>query len=191
MLKHTLIISLALVLAACMVPGPQDEYDRQVKNGSGPIAQSYSQALSLAVPDPLPASRGLFPTRWKITASNPRMVQGDHYSNYRIFSFQLYKGQPYSIYVGSICNSGCIGFSKFVLKPYVQVIDAQGQPLSAPLVSEDPTSIEWSGTAQTEGTAYLLVAADNKLLSQPIYGYGVTMMTAPFGTVVVWGGTDR
>lgn len=186
MSKPLLILSLTLMLGAC-VQAPQLRYDQEVKGKGGPVAQTYSEALRMGAPaEPLPVGHSLFHSRWEIGPSQPLMAQGDHLTNYRLFSFQLHQGQKYSVHVGALCD--CFGLNKYIIKPYAVVIGSNGQALTPPFMSEWETEagVTWAGVAGIDGTAYLLVAADNHLLSQPINNFGYTAQSAPFGKVVAW-----
>ncbi|WDU64478.1 hypothetical protein LRS56_08400 [Pseudomonas poae] len=171
---------------------------QQLNSSSTPVAHSFKQALQLAPSTPLPINRGLFPERWEITATNPRLEVGQVPGNYRVFDFQLRKGQAYVINVNSMCNNLCFGFSKTVLKPRLAVVDAQGNVVADHLAGQNPLTVEWSGIAPADGRYFLIVAADNQTLGQtvftmnaPVPGYtGMTvpvgMASAPFGKVIAY-----
>ena len=118
--------------------------------------------------------------------------------NYRVFDFQLRKGQTYVINVISMCNNMCFGFSKTILKPRVALVDAQGKLVADHLEGKNPLAIEWSSVAPADGRYFLIVAADNQTLGQTVFttnaavpGYtGMTvpvgMASAPFGKVIAY-----
>ncbi len=129
---------------------------------------------------------------------DPRLEVGQVLGNYRIFDFQLRKGQTYVINVISMCNNMCFGFSKTILKPRLAVVDAQGNVIADHLAGSNPLTVEWSSVAPADGKFFLIVAADNQALGQLVYttnapvpGYtGMTvpigMASAPFGKVIAY-----
>jgi len=169
-----------------------------VSSSTTPIAHSFEQAIQLARATPLPVDRGLFPERWEIDASDPRLEVGQAPGNYRVFDFKLRKGQTYVINVISMCNNMCFGFSKTILKPRVTVVDSQGKLVADHLEGQNPLSIEWSGVAPADGRYFLIVSADNEkpgatvlTVNAPVPGYTgmivpVGMASAPFGKVIAY-----
>jgi hypothetical protein len=169
-----------------------------VSSSTTPIAHSFKQAIQLACATPLPIDRGLFPERWEIGATDPRLDAGQAPGNYRVFDFKLRKSQTYVINVISMCNNMCFGFSKTILKPRVTVVDAQGNLVADHLEGQNPLAIEWSGVAPADGRYFLIIAADNDkpgatvlTVNAPVPGYtGMTvpvgMASAPFGKVIAY-----
>ena len=169
-----------------------------VSSSTTPIAHSFEQAIQLASATPLPVDRGLFPKRWEIGATDPRLEVGQAPGNYRVFDFTLRKGQTYVINVISMCNNMCFGLSKTILKPRVAVVDGQGSVVADHLAGRNPLVIEWSGVAPGDGTFFLIVAADNQspgatvlTVNAPVPGYTgmavpVGMVSAPFGKIIAY-----
>lgn len=169
-----------------------------VSSSTTPIAHSFEQAIQLASATPLPVDRGLFPRRWEIGTTDPRLEVGQAPGNYRVFDFTLRKGQTYVINVISMCNNMCFGFSKTILKPRVAVIDGQGSVVVDHIAGRNPLVIEWSGIASADGRYFLIVAADNQSLgatvltvNAPVPGYTgmavpVGMVSAPFGKIIAY-----
>jgi hypothetical protein len=197
MLKYLLPLAMVLAVAGCTNHSQRD-YTDQVQSSTTPVAHSFQEAIRLAPSTPLPINRGLFPDRWEIGATDPRIVLGAQQGNYRLFNFRLIKGQHYVININSMCNNMCMGLAKSALKPKAVVLDAQGNLVADDLVGPNALAIEWAGVAPADGSYFLLVAADNRApgeqvatINAPVAGYsGVTlplgMASAPFGKVIVY-----
>lgn len=196
MLKFLLSVVLLSFLTACTNSSVNNQ--ERLNSSTTPIARSFEQAIQLAPSTPLAVNRGLFPERWKIGLADPRLEIGQVPGNYRVFDFQLRKGQDYVINVISMCNNMCFGFSKTILKPRLALVDTQGKVVADHLEGSNPLAIEWSGVAPADGRYFLIVAADNQTLGQtvfttnaPVPGYtGMTvpvgMASAPFGKVIAY-----
>ena len=197
MIRHLLFVILLSLLFGC-ASNSVTSYQQQLRSSITPVAYSFGEAVQQASSIPLPVNRGLFPVRWEIGATDPRIEIGQTPANYLVFDFQLRKGQAYVINVHSMCNNMCFGFSKTVLKPRVAVVDAQGSVVADHLPGRNPLTIEWSGVAQADGRYFLIVAADNQSLGElvftmntPVPGYAgmtvpVGMTSAPFGKVIAY-----
>jgi hypothetical protein len=196
MLKCVLPV-FVLLLAGCSNHS-QIEYTDQVQSSHTPIAHSFPEAIRQAPVTPLPINRGLFPERWEIAATDPRIVLGEQQGNYRLFNFRLHKGQSYVIYVSSMCNNMCMGFAKSALKPKAVVLDAQGNVVADNLDGSNALAIEWKGVAPADGSYFLLIAADNRapgeqvlvlntqVAGQPGLTRPIVMASAPFGKVITY-----
>lgn len=196
MYKSSLFFTLSLFLAGCTSNSVINQ--EQLRSSTTPVARTFEQAIGLAPSTPLPVNRGLFPERWEVGAKDPRLEVGQALGNYRLFDFQLRKGQTYVINVISMCNNMCFGFSKTIMKPRLAVVDAQGGVVADHLAGGNPLAVEWSGVAPADGKYFLIVAADNQTLGQrvlttnaPVPGYtGMTvpivMASAPFGKVIAY-----
>lgn len=196
MFKFSLPVILLFSLAGCANNSVENQ--ELLRSSTTPIARSFEQAIQLAPSTPLPVNRGVFPERWEVGASDPRLEIGQAPGNYRVFDFKLRKGQTYVINVISMCNNMCFGFSKTMLKPRLAVVDAQGHTIADPLTGQNPVTIEWSGVAPADGKYFLIVAADNQKSGErilttnaPVPGYtGMTvpigMASAPFGKVIAY-----
>lgn len=193
-----------LTLAACLLLGacasnPQTTYQQEVVAGSSPMAKSALEAIHNTQAIPLPLNPGLLAPQWPISADEPRLDFGSSISNYRIFSLQLKKGEPYTLNVHSLCNKPCLGVSKFALKPRAMLLDAYGAVIAGKLSHTSAVtgqiSLRWDGEAAEDGTYYLLVAADNDDLGQtividnvwvnnsPLMAVKVDMHSSPFGNI--------
>ncbi|MCK6188169.1 MULTISPECIES: hypothetical protein [unclassified Pseudomonas] len=196
MLKSLLSVIVISFLTGCTNHSAINQ--EAVSSSTTPIAHSFEQAIQLASATPLPVDRGLFPERWEIGATDPRLEVGQAPGNYRVFDFKLRKGQTYVINVISMCNNMCFGFSKTILKPRVTLVDAQGNLVADHLEGQNPLAIEWSGVAPADGRYFLIIAADNDkpgatvlTVNAPVPGYtGMTvpvgMASAPFGKVIAY-----
>ncbi|MGY2374320.1 hypothetical protein ACW9IB_07410 [Pseudomonas sp. SDO524_S393] len=171
---------------------------KKLDSSNTAIARSFEQAIKIAPSTPLPVNRGLFPERWSVGVTDPRLEIEQPLGNYRVFDFKLRKGQAYVINVVSMCNNMCFGFSKTILKPRVAVVDGQGSVVADHLAGRNPLVIEWSGVAPADGRYFLIVAADNQspgatvlTVNAPVPGYTgmavpVGMASAPFGKVIAY-----
>ena len=196
MLKFLLSAILFSLLTGCTNTSVNNQ--ERLNASTTPIARSFEQAIQLAPSTPLSVNRGLFPERWEIGLTDPRLEVGQVPGNYRVFDFQLRKGQTYVINIISMCNNLCFGFSKTILKPRVALVDAQGKVVADHLEGKNPLAVEWSGVAPADGRYFLIVAADNQTLGQtvfttnvPVRGYAgmtvpVGMASAPFGKVIAY-----
>lgn len=197
-MRTIITLSTCLLLGAC-AGNPQSTYDRSVRAGHSPIAKSNLEAIHNVQAIPLPVNPELSPPTWRIGADEPRLDFGSSISNYRVFSLELKQGERYRLNVSSLCNSPCLGFSKFALKPRALLLDAYGTVIASKpsRVSTvlGQVSLGWDGEAPEDGTYYLLVAADNEdigrtividdawLNNSPLMAVKVNMHSAPFGQI--------
>jgi hypothetical protein len=193
-----LTLAASLLLGAC-AGNPQTIYQQEVMAGTSPMAKSALEAIHNTQAIPLPLNPSLLATQWPISAEEPRLDFGSSISNYRIFSLQLKKGERYTLNVSSLCNTPCLGVSKFALKPRAMLLDAYGT-----VIADKPSrasavvgqlNMSWDGEAPEDGTYYLLVAADNEDLGQtividdvwvnnsPLMAVQVDMQSSPFGKI--------
>jgi hypothetical protein len=193
-----LTLAASLLLGAC-AGNPQTIYQQEVMAGTSPMAKSALEAIHNTQAIPLQLNPGLLATQWPISADEPRLDFGSSISNYRIFSLQLKKGERYTLNVSSLCNTPCLGVSKFALKPRAMLLDAYGT-----VIADKPSrasavvgqlNMSWDGEAPEDGTYYLLVAADNEDLGQtividdvwvnnsPLMAVQVDMQSSPFGKI--------
>ena len=197
MLKYILPLVAALLLVGCSNNSGQ-QYTDQVQASGTPIAHSFQKAVRLSQAVPLPVNRGLFPTRWEISATDPRIASGAEKSNYRLFEFSLRKGQRYKINVISLCNNMCMGLAKSALKPKALVLDMQGNVVADNLTGTNALAIVWTGVAPADGAYLLMVAADNsapgeqvsvintQVPGHPTLSMPIGMASAPFGKVIAY-----
>lgn len=199
-----LTLAAYLLLGAC-ASNPQTIYQQEVLVGTSPMAKSALEAIHNTQAIPLPLNPGLLATQWPISADEPRLDFGSSISNYRIFSLQLKKGERYTLNVSSLCNTPCLGVSKFALKPRAMLLDAYGT-----VIADKPSrasavvgqlNMSWDGEAPEDGTYYLLVAADNEDIGQtividdvwinnsPLMAVQVDMQSSPFGKISAFSST--
>ncbi|WXL27145.1 hypothetical protein WG219_06755 [Ectopseudomonas mendocina] len=193
-----LTLSLCLVLTAC-ASNPKTSYQDDVKSGKTPLAKSPLEAIHNTQAIPLPINQESLAPNWPITANEPRLDFGSSISNYRVFSLNLKKGERYQLNIHSNCNDGCLGVSKYAIKPRVLVLDAYGtiiadKPSNVSILPEK-INMNWQGEASEDGTYYVLVAADNDAPGQtivlndvwvtnsPLMGVKTSMYSSPFGTI--------
>lgn len=134
----------------------------QLKTSTTPIAYSFPQAIQQAASTPLPIGREVFLNRWQIGVADPRLAFGQELGNYRIFDFQLKKGQAYTIHLRTMCNKMCLALFNTALKPRFAVVNAQGDLIADHLLGENYMTIRWSGVAPSDERYFLIVAADNQ-----------------------------
>lgn len=200
-MRTLITLAASLLLGAC-AGNPQSTYEQAVRAGHSPIAKSNLEAIHNIQAIPLPVNPGLTPPTWRIGADEPRLDFGSSISNYRIFSLELKRGERYALNVSSLCNSPCLGFSKFALKPRALLLDAYGTVIASKpsrvstLLGQ--VSLGWDGEAPEDGTYYLLVAADNEdvgrtmviedtwLSNSPLMAVKVDMHSAPFGQITAF-----
>ncbi|NWD68923.1 hypothetical protein HX870_15075 [Pseudomonas gingeri] len=197
MLKYSPLLAAALLLNGCS-NNSQQLYVDQVQASGTPIAHSFQEAVRLSPAVQLPVNRGLFPTRWEISATDPRIASGAEHSNYRLFEFLLRKGQRYEINVISMCNNMCMGLAKTALKPKAVVLDMKGNVVAANLAGPNALTIDWTGAAPADGVYLLMVAADNRAPGEqvsvintqvpghPTLSMPIGMASAPFGKVIAY-----
>ncbi|SDN10730.1 hypothetical protein SAMN04489799_1093 [Pseudomonas azotoformans] len=197
MFKHLFSAVLFLLATGC-TNSPSTAHQEQSNSPVLGVAHSFEQAVQQAHSTPLPINRGLFPERWAIGATDPRLDVGQSLGHYRVFDFQLRKGQTYVINVISMCNNLCFGFSKTILKPRLAVVDTQGNVVADHLAGQNPLTVEWTGVAPADGKYFLVVAADNQTpgatvltVNAPVPGHTamtvpVGMASAPYGKVIAY-----
>lgn len=193
--RRFLIAFLMLSLTGCAA-NLKREYQDQIQNSTTPIAHSFSQAIQQASSTPLPIGWEVFPEKWEIGSADPRLAVDQEPGSYRVFDFQLRKGQAYIIHLRSMCNNMCLALLNTALKPRVAVVNAQGDLIADHLLSENSMTIKWSGVAPSDGKYFLIVAADNQAPGEFFYyayksispGMIVSdaMRSAPFGVVTAY-----
>lgn len=164
-MRNIILLSLCLGLVACSA-NPQRLYQEQVVNASTPLAKTPEEALRNTSAQPMQIAPGWRPEQWKITAQEPRLLINGTPSNYRVFSVDLKAGKPFQIKVNSWCVNACLGFSKYVLAPYLILLDDESKVVGqgfgrvrgiVGVIDQDLT-----GQVDRDGTYYLIVAADNR-----------------------------
>lgn len=193
-----LSLSACLLLTAC-VSSPQALYQESVKAGHSPMASTTLEAIHNTQAIPLPISSELLAPQWPISADEPRLDFGSSISNYRVFSLQLKKGEPYRLNVQSLCQHPCRSFNKLAVKPKAMLLDSYGAIIASKpsrasaLVGQ--VNLSWEGEAPEDGTYYLLVAADNDkpgetividdvwVNNSPLMAVKVGMASSPFGRI--------
>lgn len=165
MFARFILLLSALLLGACS-SNPQQLYLEQVVASQTPLAETPADALRNATAIPIPINPGWRPPQWQITAAEPRIKLDGKIANYRVFSVDLKKTEPYTIDVNSWCVNSCLGFSKYALNPRLLLLDAKGNVVAEKLsqASGYVGSISQTirGTVIEDGRYYLLVAADNR-----------------------------
>ncbi|MCD5989802.1 hypothetical protein KDX30_18065 [Pseudomonas sp. CDFA 553] len=193
--KRFLIAFLMLSLAGCAA-NLKREYQDQLRNSTTLIAYSFKQAIQQASSTPLPIGWEVFPKKWEISGTDPRLAVDQEPGSYRVFDFQLKKGQAYVIQLRSMCNYMCLALLNTALKPRVAVVNAQGDLIVDHLLNDNSMIIKWSGVAPYDGKYFLIVAADNQAPGEFFYyayksiSPGVivsdAMISAPFGVVTAY-----
>lgn len=164
-MRVIILLSLCFGLVACSA-SPQRLYQEQVINATTPLAKTPAEALRNASAQPMQIAPGWRPKQWQITAQEPRMLIDGVPSNYRVFSVDLKAGKPFLIKVNSWCVNGCLGFSKYVLAPYLIMLDDEskvvGQGFGQIRGIVGVIDQDLAGQVDRDGTYYLIVAADNR-----------------------------
>lgn len=177
----------SLLLTACAT-NPATLYEEQVKNSKTPLAQTPLEALRSSKPVQMPVDPGWRPPHWAITAAEPRLLINGKPSNYRVFSTTLAKDKAFHINVNSWCVNACLGFSKYVLNPYLILMDDQGSVLAEGFGKATGTvgviNQALTGTVKDTGTYYLIVAADNRSPGENVIMSSVMVVGAPIAPVV-------
>lgn len=204
-MRNVFLLTLCLGLIACS-SSPQRLYQDQVARSSTSLAKTPAEALRNTSAQPMQIAPGWRPKQWKITAEEPRLLIDNTPSNYRVFSVPLKAGKDFQIKVDSWCVNACLGFSKYVLAPYLILLDQESK-----VVAQASRRIQGSvgvigqtlaGQVESDGTYYLIVAADNHapgelLLVDNLRVTGnsmttnaptiqVAMSSYPFGSVAVY-----
>lgn len=164
-MRVVILLSLCLGLVACST-NPQRLHQEQVINATTPLAKTPAEALRNASAEPMQIAPGWRPRQWQITAQEPRMLLDGVPSNYRVFSVDLKAGKPFLIKVNSWCVNSCLGFSKYVLAPYLIMLDDEskvvGQGFGQMRGIVGVIDQDLAGQVDRDGTYYLIVAADNR-----------------------------
>lgn len=164
-MRVVILLSLCLGLVACST-NPQRLHQEQVINATTPLAKTPAEALRNASAEPMQIAPGWRPRQWQITAQEPRMLLDGAPSNYRVFSVDLKAGKPFLIKVNSWCVNSCLGFSKYVLAPYLIMLDDEskvvGQGFGQMRGIVGVIDQDLAGQVDRDGTYYLIVAADNR-----------------------------
>jgi len=164
-MRVIILLSLCLGLVACST-NPQRLHQEQVINATTPLAKTPAEALRNASAEPMQIAPGWRPRQWQITAQEPRMLLDGVPSNYRVFSVDLKAGKPFLIKVNSWCVNSCLGFSKYVLAPYLIMLDDEskvvGQGFGQMRGIVGVIDQDLAGQVDRDGTYYLIVAADNR-----------------------------
>lgn len=185
-MRRTLLIAACLVLAACS-SNPRQLYQEQVTNSNTPLANTPAEAIRLASANALPIDPSWPLPQWEITAMEPRLKIGNTISNYRLFSVELKKDTPTRINVNSWCVNACLGFSKYALTPHLILVDEQGQVLANGFgkITGSVGSINQTltGEVHSNGTYYLIVAADNRTPGDTVVIDNIMMIGAPKGSI--------
>lgn len=170
-MRTLILLTFCLGLAAC-TSNPQQLYQQQVVNASTPLAKTPAEALKNASVQPMQIAPGWRPKQWQITAQEPRLLIEGRPSHYRVFSVDLKANKPFLIKVDSWCVNSCLGFSKYVLAPYLILLDDQSQVIGqgfgevrgiVGVIAQD-----LAGQVPRDGTYYLIVAADNRNPGKPV-----------------------
>ncbi|GFM89750.1 hypothetical protein PSCICO_51490 [Pseudomonas cichorii] len=193
--KYLKLVILALLLSGC-ASNMKHEYLEQLKTSTTPIAYSFPQAIQQAMSTPLPIGWEIFPEKWQIGATDPRLAIGQEPGNYRVFDFQMKKGQAYTIHLRTMCNKMCLALFNTALKPRVAVANAKGDLIADHLLGENSMTVRWSGVAPSDDKYFLIVAADNQTPAEFFYysyksiSPGVivsdAMRSAPFGEITAY-----
>lgn len=186
-MRTLLLLTFCLGLAAC-TSNPQQLYQEQVVNASTPLAKTPAEALKNASVQPMQIAPGWRPKQWQITPQEPRLLIDGRPSHYRVFSVDLKTNKPFLIKVDSWCVNTCFGFSKYVLAPYLILLDDQSQVIGqgfgevrgiVGVIAQD-----LAGQVPRDGTYYLIVAADNRNPGEPVLIDNVMLVGAGSPTSV-------
>lgn len=194
------LVAFSLVLTACS-SNPKTVYFEQVVSSHTPIAERSADVL-LEQAEPLPIDPSWPYPKWEITAAQPRLKIKGRVANYRVFSVTLSPTGIHRFTVSSWCVNGCLGFSKYVLVPYLILLNKDRQVLAegvrestgnVGVISQSLTS-----SVPVQGTYYLVVAADNRAPGEnvlvdnllivgatgtPIAPLSIGMGSYPFGKI--------
>ncbi|WAJ39328.1 hypothetical protein OU800_08895 [Pseudomonas sp. GOM7] len=204
-MRNAILLSLCLGLVACS-SNPQRLYQDQVANSTTALAKTPAEALRNASAQPMQVAPGWHPKQWKITAEEPRLLIDNTPSNYRVFSVSLKASKPFQIKVDSWCVNACLGFSKYVLAPYLILLDQDSKEVSRAYRqiqgSVGVIGQTLTGQVESDGIYYLIVAADNHAPGElllvdnvRVTGNGMTanaptiqvgMGSSPFGSVAAY-----
>lgn len=164
-MRLILLLSLYMGLIACSA-NPQRLYQEQVVSSTTPLAKTPAEAVRNATVEPMQVNPGWRPKQWQISAQEPRLLVDGVPSNYRVFSVDLEANKPFLIKVHSWCVNSCLGFSKYVLSPYLILLDEQstviGRGFGQIRGQIGVVNQELAGQVTRSGTYYLIVAADNR-----------------------------
>lgn len=164
-MRLILLLSLCLGLIACSA-NPQRLYQEQVVGSTTPLAKTPAEAVRNATVEPMQINPGWRPKQWQISAQEPRLLVDGVPSNYRVFSVDLKANKPFLIKVHSWCVNSCLGFSKYVLSPYLILLDEKstviGRGFGQIRGQIGVVNQELAGQVTHSGTYYLIVAADNR-----------------------------
>lgn len=164
-MRLILLLSICLALIACSA-NPQRVYQEQVANATTPLAKTPAEAVRNTAAEPMQVAPGWRPKQWQITAQEPRLLVEGVPSNYRVFSVDLKANKPFLIKVNSWCVNSCLGFSKYVLAPYLILLDDKstviGQGFGQIRGQVGVVNQDLAGQVRRDGTYYMIVAADNR-----------------------------
>lgn len=163
-LSFFILVAFSLMLTACS-SNPKTLYNEQVISSHTPMAERSADVV-LDQAEPLPIEPGWPYPKWEITAAQPRLKIKGRIANYRVFSVTLSPAVTHRFTVNSWCVNGCLGFSKYVLVPYLILLNKDRQVLAEGVgkVTGNVGAISQSLTSSVpvQGTYYLVVAADNR-----------------------------
>jgi len=167
MRKFIIMVSSIALLTGCASSSPSTLYSLLSKS-SEKIALANVEVIKNTTAIPLPSKVHGFSLEresFEITSRDSLIDFGDYKSNYKLFSFQMNKGDVFRIEVISFCD--CLGFDKRILVPVAYVFNENGEKIDHRIVSAGATSgvaivdVNIEAKAPLNGKYYLLVAANN------------------------------
>lgn len=162
--KLVIICCIAALTMGCAA-NPKKLYSKIDSNQSSVMHGSPS-VIANATSIPLPTTIhgvSLGRKRFDITQEDPVIDFGIYKSNYKLFHFDLEKGDKYHISISSFCD--CLGFDKRILVPNTYVIDSDGKTVETTMQNKVASLgiVEFilQGEANESGKYYLVFAANN------------------------------